>query len=87
MDRNNNIFIADYFNHRIQKMGTWSNQWNHPLQELTDSEDRPIKGGTPSGVYLDGDGNIYVSEEDLGRIQEIPGKFSKWDKWCSSHRR
>ena len=28
--------------------------------------------GTPSGVYLDGDGNIYVSEEDLGRIKKFP---------------
>ncbi|MBP9502484.1 MAG: hypothetical protein KBF17_10020 [Candidatus Promineofilum sp.] len=69
VDGNGNVYVAEYYNHRIQKFGAggaYVGQW----------------GGNgsgngqlfyPIGVDVDGSGNVYVADSGNNRIQKFAG--------------
>jgi len=69
VDGNGNVYVAEYYNHRIQKFdagGAYVGQWG--------------SGGSgngqffyPYGVAVDGAGNVYVADSGNDRIQKFAG--------------
>ncbi|MCK4670073.1 MAG: NHL repeat-containing protein [Nanoarchaeota archaeon] len=80
IDNNGNIYIADYQNHRVCKwdaqgnalgwIGEGSNGWKTTDGASSGSDYQSFN--YPKGIFVDGDGNIYVAERHNHRI-------SKWD--------
>ena len=69
-----NIYVADLNNNRIQE---------YPTGSIADSTGITVAGGNgagsasnqlsaPDGLYVDGAGNIYVSDHNNSRIQKFP---------------
>ncbi len=74
VDASGNIFVADRFNHRIQKF---------PANSTSSTNGTTVAGGngsgsaanqlsSPTGIYVDGQGNIYVADRNNNRIQRFP---------------
>ncbi|WP_461080471.1 NHL domain-containing protein [Spirosoma flavus] len=76
VDGSGNLFIADEFNHRIRKVS--------PEGVITTVAGNGTKGyngdgvlatsaqlGSPSGVAVDGDGNLYIAENYNHRIRKV----------------
>jgi len=78
IDKMDNLFVTDVYNHRIQKFdndGNFINQWGSE-----GSEDGQFK--YPTGITVDNEGYIYVSDTWNNRIQKFDnhGNFiAKWD--------
>ncbi|GAB3493266.1 hypothetical protein GCM10027341_08360 [Spirosoma knui] len=71
VDGQGNIYVADQYNHRIQKWAPGA------TQGITVAGGNGAGGGAnqlsyPKGVHVDGDGNIYVADSDNDRIQKFP---------------
>jgi len=67
LDTSGNIYVADTFNHRIQKfsaMGGFLAKWG-----TFGSENGEFN--KPSGLAIDSQDNIYVADKDNGRIQKF----------------
>jgi tripartite motif-containing protein 71 len=79
VDRQGNVFVADTFNHRIQKFGpagefkgAWGSQG----------------GGTgqfrePTRLAVDADGNVFVADRNNHRIQKFTGSGKFLAAWGS----
>ncbi|CAN5640189.1 hypothetical protein BH09BAC4_BH09BAC4_04380 [soil metagenome] len=71
VDGQGNIYVADQYNHRIQK-------WAPGAPEgITVAGGNGAGGGDkqlsyPKGVHVDGQGNIYVADSENDRIQKFP---------------
>ena len=70
MDGHGNVYVADVYNHRIQKFsgdGRFITKWGSRGSadgQFTD----------PFGVAVDGQGNVYVAENGNARIQKFSGR-------------
>ncbi|MBF0592498.1 MAG: hypothetical protein HQL02_10470 [Nitrospirae bacterium] len=83
VDGNGNVYVADTFNHRIQKftsdgkfIATWGSQGSSNGQF-----------DIPYGIAVDGSGNVYVTDIGNNRIQKFTadGKFMyKWGSFGSA---
>lgn len=74
MDSNGTVFVAGYAN--IQKFttdGTFLGQWGSVGSEAG-------QFNSPSGIAIDGDGNVYVVDTRNHRIQKFTsdGEFLGW---------
>jgi len=77
MDADENIYVADMYNHRIQKFAsnaTYIRQWGSE-----GSGDGEFKW--PSGIAIDQTGNIYVADTYNHRIQKFASDGNYIDKW------
>ena len=77
VDGTGNVYVADTYNHRIQKFtatGTYLTQWG------------TNGAGTgqfayPRGVAVDGTGNVYVADRDNHRIQKFTATGTYLTQW------
>jgi sugar lactone lactonase YvrE len=73
VDNNGNIFVADNFNHRIQKWTPGATQ-GITVAGGNGAGSSPNQLSNPWGIYLDKNGNIFVADRDNHRIQKwTPG--------------
>ncbi|MEA3358676.1 MAG: SMP-30/gluconolactonase/LRE family protein, partial [Thermodesulfobacteriota bacterium] len=77
---NNNVYVADTFNHRIQKFnsnGLFISAWGS--EGLDDGQfDQPI------GIAVDRSGNVYVVDAGNHRIQKFTSDGQFLTKWGST---
>ena len=69
VDGNGNVYVAEYYNNRIQKFdagGAYVGQWGGPGS----GNDQFVY---PYGVAVDGAGNVYVADSGNDRIQKFAG--------------
>ena len=69
VDGNGNVYVAEYYNHRIQKFdagGAYVGQWGS-------NGSGNGQFGYPIGVAVDGSGNVYVADSGNNRIQKFAG--------------
>lgn len=77
VDASGNVYVADTFNHRIQKFtstGTFLTKWGTP-----GSGDGEFDG--PTGIALDASGNVYVADEGNERIQKFTSNGAFLTAW------
>ncbi len=79
LDADGNVYLANYYNHRIQK---FDNDLNHITDWGTlgsgDSE-----FNWPYGVAVDSAGNVYVADTGNNRIQKRDANSGSWTTWGS----
>jgi serpin B len=79
LDNSGNIYVADTYNHRIQKFsssGTYLSTLGVSGEYGTDN----AHFGYPASVALDNSGNIYVADFDNNRVQKFTptGSFERY---------
>jgi DNA-binding beta-propeller fold protein YncE len=79
VDADGNIYVADRLNNRIQKF----DQWGTFLAAFGGEPDRDAVGHgqfyTPSGIAVDGEGNIYVLDAHFIQKLDAEGNFiAQW---------
>ena len=77
VDGSGNIYVADVYNHRIQKWapGATSGTTVAGISGVSGSDASHLYN--PAGVYVDGTGNIYIADANNDRIQKwAPGATS-----------
>jgi DNA-binding beta-propeller fold protein YncE len=76
-DSSGNVYVADKYNHRIQKFdsdGNFVAKWG--VLGIDDGEFY-----YPEGVATDSSGNVYVADTDNGRIQKFDSNGTFITKW------
>jgi len=79
VDSYGNVYVADTYNHRIQKFsssGTFITKWGS--QGTGDGQFY-----SPSGVAVDSSGNLYVADTKNHRIQKFNSNGTFITKWGS----
>ena len=79
VDGSSNVYVADRFNHRIQKFdssGTYLTQWGS-----NGAGDGQFSN--PFGVAVDGSGSVYVTDRFNHRIQKFDSGGTFITKWGS----
>ncbi|MDQ6418454.1 S-layer homology domain-containing protein [Paenibacillus sp. LHD-117] len=84
VDSSGNVYVADWYNTRIQKR-TVTGEWSDLGKK--DSNDFPIFGNEfgefnyPTGVAVDSGGNVYVADQANHRIQKLTVSIGDWSQW------
>ena len=83
VDSDNNIYIAEYNNHRVRKVDTSATPWTISRVAGTESRISGYNGdggaateawlNAPIGVAVDGSGNIYITDLLNERIRKVDG--------------
>mgnify|MGYP001336780909 CR=1 FL=1 len=79
VDGSGNVYVADHYNHRIQKFdagGAYQGQWGG----LGSGNGQ---FGYPIDVAVDGSGNVYVADKNKNRIQKLDNNGNYQSKWGS----
>ena len=79
MDAQGNIYVADYWGHRIQKLSP-SGQ---PLAQWGSYGQAPGQFDHPTAVAVDTDGNVYVAEYWAHRVQKLSPTGESLAVWGS----
>jgi DNA-binding beta-propeller fold protein YncE len=81
VDRQGNIYVADWGNNRIQKLsgaGTPLTSWGGRRTGL-----RRRRFNHPSGVALDAQGQIYVADSENNRVKKLSPRGILLEEWGS----
>ncbi|PRX59211.1 DNA-binding beta-propeller fold protein YncE [Cohnella sp. SGD-V74] len=81
VDGSGNVYVADLSNHRIQKLTVSTNTWSEWGKVGGGSGSGPGEFNDPSGVAVDGNGNIYVADSGNHRIQKLTLSTNTWSEW------
>ncbi len=88
VDSNDNVYVADSFNHRIQKFtsnGTFLNKWGGLCDVAKRGPDAcDGKFNHPVGIAVDAAGDVYVGDTMNHRIQKFDSNGGLLAKWGSS---
>jgi hypothetical protein len=74
VDGSGNVYVADYFNHKIRKIasnGDVTTLAGSGAQGSTDANGISASFIDPSGVAVDGSGNVYVADQGNNKIRKI----------------
>jgi len=74
LDGSGNIFVSDYGNNKIRKIDTSGNVTTVAgtgVMGFADGNSTTAKFGQPTGVALDGSGNIFVADYGSNKIRKI----------------
>ncbi|CAK4868622.1 unnamed protein product [Aphanomyces euteiches] len=75
VDRHGNVYVADSYNFRIQKLDAATNQWS----EWKKADDLG-NFDRPSGIAVDGNDNVYVAELMKNRILKLDSATNTWSE-------
>ena len=84
IDTAGNVYVADSFNHRIQKFtasGQFLAEYGRKLDGKPVAGVAPGEFGRPTGVAIDGAGNMYVSERGNARVQKLSPSGQPLQSW------
>ena len=79
-DRYGNVFVADRYNHRIQRLSIRDGTVQTIAGVTGVAGDSSQHLQTPGGIGLDSKGNLYVSDQTNNRLQKFG--FVGGDFWC-----
>src|SRR5215203_1551183 len=77
IDSSGNVYVADTWNHRIQKFtssGGFMSKWGGPGTGNG-------QFSNPQGVAIDSSGNLYVADKNNNRIQKFDSSGDFITKW------
>ncbi|WP_340399639.1 dockerin type I domain-containing protein [Paenibacillus sp. FSL H8-0079] len=83
LDHEDNLYVSDNFNSRIQKLDLATNEWSvigkagQALGEFNYAYD----------VAIDNKGNVYVVDAGNNRIQKLDAATNTWSEWGRGERR
>lgn len=84
VDSDRNVYVADYSNHRVQKLIVSTNTWSEWKKSDGGSGSDLGEFNRPSGVAVDGSGNVYVADSGNHRIQKLTLSGNAWSEWGKS---
>ncbi|WP_240419299.1 S-layer homology domain-containing protein [Paenibacillus periandrae] len=84
VDSSGNVYVADYNNHRIQKLTAATGVWSEWKSSSGGSGNGLGEFYSPVGVAVDNGGNVYVADTSNHRIQKLNGSTGVWSEWKKS---
>ncbi|GGA04150.1 hypothetical protein GCM10008018_57590 [Paenibacillus marchantiophytorum] len=81
VDSYGNVYVADYGNHRIQKLDVAAGAWSEWKKSGGGSGSGLGEFNEPSGVEVDSAGNVYVADMSNHRIQKLDADTGAWSEW------
>nr|WP_306566824.1 fibronectin type III domain-containing protein [Paenibacillus elgii] len=84
VDGSGNVYVSDFYNHRVQKLTVATGVWSEWKRSGGGAGSGPGEFNYPSGVAVDGDGNVYVADSNNNRIQKLTAATGVWSEWKKS---
>ncbi|OMF04359.1 hypothetical protein BK127_33680, partial [Paenibacillus sp. FSL H7-0331] len=84
VDSSGNVYVADTWNHRIQKLTIATGVWSEWKKSGSGNGSGLGEFYMPSSVAIDSSGNVYVGDTNNHRIQKLNGSTSVWSEWKKS---
>ncbi|KZE78593.1 hypothetical protein AV654_02245 [Paenibacillus elgii] len=84
VDGSGNVYVSDFYNHRVQKLTVATGVWSEWKRSGGGAGSGPGEFNYPSGVAVDGDGNVYVADSNNNRIQKLTAATGVWSEWKRS---
>ncbi|NEW06962.1 hypothetical protein GK047_13205 [Paenibacillus sp. SYP-B3998] len=81
LDSSDNIYVAEYNNHRIQKLNVSTGIWSEWKKSGGGAGSGLGEFNHPKGVAIDGSGNVYVGDTSNHRIQKLNVSTVVWSEW------
>ncbi|MCP1310834.1 fibronectin type III domain-containing protein [Paenibacillus tyrfis] len=84
VDSSGNVYVSDFYNHRVQKLTVATGAWSEWKKSGGGAGSGLGQFNYPSGVAVDGDGNVYVADSGNNRIQRLTSATGVWSEWKKS---
>ncbi|MEI7027535.1 fibronectin type III domain-containing protein [Paenibacillus sp. y28] len=81
VDSHGNVYVADAWNHRIQKLDAATGVWSEWKKSGGGLGNGLGQFNMPSRVAIDSSGNIYVADTSNHRVQKLTAATGEWSEW------